>query len=201
MLGLAMFFSGAALVTYIVAGVSLRLSLALTALFPVIGFSMAWRRLSPEGRARLVLQLRIGVLAGLVATVAYDASKYFLSRWDPSPYNPFEVVRIFGILLVGASAQSFVVYTAGITFHFLNGVCFAVAYLFLLGQFGIPAAIVWGLFLEIFQLTLYPGWLNISFYREFFQISVLSHLIYGLTLGLCCRSLGKRTLPSEELPS
>jgi hypothetical protein len=43
---------------------------------------------------------------------------------------------------------------------------------------------LWGLFLELFQLTLYPGWLSIQFLAEFQTISFSAHLIYGATLGL-----------------
>jgi hypothetical protein len=46
----------------------------------------------------------------------------------------------------------------------------------------------WGAVLEVFQLTLYPGWLDIRAYQEFAQISALSHLAYGATLGWSART-------------
>jgi hypothetical protein len=39
----------------------------------------------------------------------------------------------------------------------------------------------------MFQLTLYPGWLNIRLYAEFAQISAISHVVYGLVLGKACQ--------------
>ena len=55
----------------------------------------------------------------------------------------------------------------------------------------IPAAtllgMAWGLFLELFQLALYPGWLSIGFYDEFLRVSFLGHLVYGGVLGMSAR--------------
>ena len=45
----------------------------------------------------------------------------------------------------------------------------------------------WGLFLETFQLTLYPQWLGISLIDEFVRISALSHVAYGVSLGMLVR--------------
>ena len=135
--------------------------------------------------------LRTGVIAGIVATLAYDVSKAVLSVADPTPFNPFEAVRIFGILLVGEGAPPALIWASGIAFHVFNGVSFAVAYTQLFSPYAmrsvrwaIGIGMVWGLFLEIFQLTLYPGWLSIQFLAEFQTISFSAHLIYGATLGL-----------------
>lgn len=135
--------------------------------------------------------LRTGLIAGIVATLAYDISKAVLSVADPTPFNPFEAIRIFGILLVGEGASPALIWTAGTAFHIFNGVSFAVAYAQLLSPYAMRSVrwalgigMLWGLFLEIFQLTLYPGWLSIGFLAEFQTISFSAHLIYGATLGL-----------------
>lgn len=182
-LGVFALFSGAALVTHIVSGFSLRLALGLAAAIVVLGVGVRWRRASPELRARMVKVSQVGLLAGLLATGVYDLSKFLLSRWDHSPYNPFEVIRAFGLLLAGSSSPATLVYIAGASFHLLNGIFFGIAFCFFLGRRGVIAGVAWGFFLELFQLTLYPGWLNISFYGEFVQISALSHLAYGAVLG------------------
>jgi hypothetical protein len=57
------------------------------------------------------------------------------------------------------------------------------------GARGARAGVAWGLFLELFQLTLYPGWLDIRLYREFAMISSLGHVVYGLVLGAGTRRL------------
>lgn len=186
-LGVGALFSGAALVSHIVAGFSLPLALTLTATIFVLAVGLAWRRASREERVRLARLIKVGLLSGLLATVAYDASKFALSQWDTSSYNPFEAIRLFGMALVDSSTLESMVYTTGTAFHVLNGVSFGVGYCFLFGHRGILAGIAYGLFLELFQLMLFPGWLDIRFYREFVQISSFSHVVYGAVLGLSCQ--------------
>ena len=86
---------------------------------------------------------------------------------------------------------------AGVAFHVLNGLSFGLAYLLVFGRLALrsrrlalASGVGWGLFLEAFQVTLYPGWLSIAAYREFVTISALGHVVYGATLGL----LGRRVL-------
>lgn len=186
-LGVAALASGAALVTHIVSGVSLRLALVLAAGIVALAVWLVCRRASPEGRAMVARRTRVGLGVGFVATVAYDLARVLLSRWDPSPYNPFEALWAFGVRLAGAGVPTGLVYTAGGAFHLVNGLSFGVAFCLLFARPGVLAGILWGFFLELFQLTLYPGWLDIRFYREFVQISVLAHGVYGLALGLGCR--------------
>lgn len=187
LIGVLALFSGAALLTHIIWRVSLPLALATAVVVLICCVVILWRRASTAQRALLARLLKVGAASGMVATVSYDAAKYALSQLDPSPYNPFEAVRIFGTLLLGQSAGEVAIYGAGTAFHLLNGVSFGVAYCFLFRRQGIVAGVAWGLFLEMFQLTLYPGWLNIRLYSEFAQISALSHIVYGLVLGKACQ--------------
>lgn len=95
--------------------------------------------------------------------------------------------------------------------HLLNGTSFGVAYLFLFARDGrtsvrraLLTGVGWGLFLETFQLTLYPGWLDIRLYQEFATISALSHIVYGATLDCsdvpCCggSSASHRSMSPES---
>ena len=195
---MAALFSGAALLTHILVGVSLGIALAFGASMLVAAVCLVWWKAPVQERVRLVRFARIGIVAGVTATIAYDTSKFLLSRWDPSPYNPFEALRTFGVLLVGSTAPEAAVFGAGTAFHLLNGVAFGVAFCFLFGQRGILAGVTWGVFLELFQLTLYPGWLDIRFYAEFAQISALSHIVYGGVLGASTRFGLTRQKPGES---
>lgn len=186
-LGLGALFSGAALVTHILAGVSLRYALLFTGGLVALAVISVWRRASPAQRAEVVRTIQVGLVSGLLATIAYDVAKYTLSQWDPSPYNPFEAIRAFGLRLAGPEAPPVLVLGAGSAFHLLNGVSFGVAFCFFLGRRGILPGILWGVFLELFQLSLFPGWLDIRFYQEFVQVSALSHVVYGAALGYLCR--------------
>jgi hypothetical protein len=187
-LGFGMLFSGAALVVHILTGISLHFTLALAATLLACAAGLIWRRATVDQRRRLGKIARLGLLSGVLATIAYDATKFALSQLDPSPYNPFEATRVFGLLLAGQSAPVPAIYAVGTAFHLLNGVAFATAFCFLFGRrSSIWAGVAWGLFLEMFQLTLYPGWLSVKFLSEFMQISALSHVAYGSVLGLSAR--------------
>ena len=146
---------------------------------------------APAARAGLTAFLVVGLGAGIVATLAYDVSKAILSQLDPSPFNPFETMKVFGRLLLGESASPDAIQVAGWIFHLSNGWTFAIAYTLLVARAGgvsrrrgILTGIAWGLFLEVFQLTLYPGWLNVRFPDEFRQISFFGHVVFGAVLGI-----------------
>ncbi len=185
--GFLALFSGTALIAHILLRFSLRLTLVVAAGLILIVVRWGWKHSGPSRRAEIIRFLKVGVLGGALATVLYDISKFGLSRLNGSPYNPFEVIRIFGVLLVGSSAPRAIIVPAGTAYHLMNGILFAVAFCFLFGRRGAIAGVLWGLFLETIQLTLYPGWLDIRFYREFAQISAFSHVVYGVALGLFCK--------------
>ncbi|MGH8936242.1 MAG: hypothetical protein ACRDXD_08285 [Acidimicrobiia bacterium] len=191
-LGIATMSGGAALVIHILSGVSLRMGLAVAAATVAAVGRSVWQRASSAQRGHLKLALEVGVISGLIATGVYDLTRTLLSQLDTSPYDPFEAVRMFGVVLAGPSASPALGYAVGTGFHLLNGVAFGTAFCLLFGRRGLVAGIGWGLFLELFQITLYPGWLDIRAYREFAQISALSHVAYGATLGLTSRSLLER---------
>lgn len=199
MLSLVPLFSGVALLSYFIAGVSLPLALAATAGGGAVAIAWGGARLPAEERRRLARTAGLGVGLGIIATLVYDGLKLVLSQLDPSPFDPFEAVHQFGFLLVGRQASDAVVRLSGLSFHLLNGVMFGVGYLLLFARDGrttrrraLTTGVVWGLFLETLQLTFYPGWLDIRFYSEFVQISALSHIAYGAVLGLGGRAVLRR---------
>jgi hypothetical protein len=193
-------FSGIALLIYILAGVSLVLGLVVGAAAMLAGLTFAMVMSSADERRRIIRTIAVAAASGFVATIAYDASKSVLSQLDPSPYNPFEVIRIFGGLIVGEAADPGLILVAGTSFHLLNGTAFGITYAFLFARGGdttwrraLATGVGWGLFLETFQLTLYPGWLDIRLYAEFATISALGHVVYGATLGTLARRLLRAT--------
>ena len=181
-------FSGAALLGHILVGARLPAVLAALAVFVLMVIAVAWRRTPLALRPLLRRATRIGATAGILATIAYDGSKAIFSRLDQTHYNPFETIRVFGVLLSG-SANPSIAYPVGAAYHLLNGTAFGVAFCLLLGRRGVVAGIAWGLGLEFFQLWLYPDWLGIRLYGEFVQYSVLGHVVYGTVLGTTTRRL------------
>ncbi|MDP9326312.1 MAG: hypothetical protein M3O87_07240 [Candidatus Dormibacteraeota bacterium] len=189
--GIASLGNGAALVGHILGGIPLPVVLAITWSIAV-GAVVAMAGVGDPGQGAAIRRtVVVGLAAGIVATLAYDGTKAVLAQLDPSPYNPFEVTRIFGTVLVGASAPSSVITAVGWGFHLMNGCTFAIAYACLFGRGGriskrraLVTGVAWGLFLETFQLLLYPGWLKIGFLDEFRRISFGAHLVFGAGLGL-----------------
>ena len=182
-LGVGALFAGAALLSNIVLELPYLVVLGSGALALAVGLGVAMVRTDALGRRVVGRIALVGAVSGLVATVAYDLSKWGLSQLDPTPINPFEALPVFGQLVLGPEAPPDLLWRLGIGIHVLNGVTFGIAFAFLLGGRGVPAGIAWGLGLELFQLTLYPGWLGIDAFAEFATISAGGHLVYGAVLG------------------
>jgi hypothetical protein len=192
-------FSGVALLLNILGGVSLGLALLVMTTLLVVIFAAVLVISSPESRSWMLRTIAVGIAVGFSATIIYDVTKTILSQLDPSPFDPFHAIQIFGELLVGTSSDPALITAAGTAFHLVNGTSFGVAYMFLFARDGgiserraLVTGIGWGLFLEAFQLTLYPGWLDIRLYQEFATISAISHVLYGATLGLVGRWVLRR---------
>jgi hypothetical protein len=189
--GVASLANGAALVAHITAGFPLGVTLAVVWSVAALAIGAIAVVGGPDVRNSILRIIVVGLVVGLVATLAYDVTKAFLSVLDPSPYNPFETTSVFGRILLGADAPEAAVTVVGWAFHVMNGSTFAIAFAALFARGGeigrlrgLVTGVAWGLFLETFQLILYPGWLSIGFIDEFRRISFLSHIVFGAILGL-----------------
>jgi hypothetical protein len=195
-LGLAAGFSGLAMLAYILTPVSL-----MAAELAFVAAAVAWltilARRAPAPLLREAARVAIaGAVVGAVATVVYDGTRTLLSVVDPSPYNPFEAIRVFGRGVLPASADPELVLGVGFVVHLVNGASFGVIYaMFANGRLATPRSAVlsgmaWGVVLELIQSILYPGWLGIrAVLAEFLVISGAGHLVYGATLGFGVRRL------------
>ncbi len=154
------------------------------------------RALPPWLRTEMARRVRIGLLAGLLATAVYDLVRFVLVAALDWSVRPFEVFALFGQLLIGDADRGWQ-YLAGTGFHAVNGLGFPVGYLIVVLRPGVISAIVWALVLETFTILLYPSWLSISAVGEFFSISMIGHLAYGWVLGM----VAVRGLRSDPLPS
>jgi hypothetical protein len=198
-LGVFALFSGVALLLNIILQVDLRLGLAVVGIAMLAAFGVALRRASGSERRSIVRTIGYGAVAGVLATLAYDVVRVALTEFDPSPYKPFEAMARFGQLLLATEARDSIVILAGGLYHILNGMTFGVAFTLLFmrdGSIGLGRAFLlgsgWGIFLEIFQLTLYPDWLGIKYLNEFVTISASGHLAYGATLAVVGRGYLRR---------
>lgn len=133
-IGLAAGFSGLAVITTILTGLPLLLVEAAMVLIPLTFVIVVVRRTPRPIVLEVWRVVRVGLLAGFAASVVYDAARTVLSILDPSPYNPFEAIRLFGLGMVGADAAPALVFGAGFVIHFLNGTTFGVIYAIFAGR-------------------------------------------------------------------
>lgn len=178
--------TGIGLVVYLLAHVSLRLGIAAALLSGVGSAFVAWRRSPVEARRILRQRVLAGVVAGLLATLAYDAARYVVVTIFPLVIWPFDVFPIFGQLLIGAAPRK-VLYAVGWLYHMANGTGFAVCYAILFPRPGILTGLLFAGVLEFLMISLYPSWLGVKAYGEFLNISVVGHTAYGFVLGLLAK--------------
>jgi hypothetical protein len=181
--------SGAALLVYILSGVSLRWTLLALAGAAVAVLVLASRWMAPERRRRLRRRSGVGAVAGVAATIAYDGVRIGLVEFAGLRIDPIEAWRLFGLALLGDAAPATLVMTVGTLFHLTNGVGFAIAYTVAFGTRGIAAGVIWAFVLEGFMVSVYPGWLGLKALEEFLSVSILGHVAYGVVLGYLARHL------------
>ncbi|HTG34537.1 MAG TPA: hypothetical protein VLB76_16575 [Thermoanaerobaculia bacterium] len=181
------FAGGLGLVMHILVDLSLPLAVAaLVSMGALLWFWFA-RRVPIQERRRMRRRARVGLLTGLLATVAYDAVRYgVVALWSFS-FEPFHVIPIFGHLFVGAAASEAWAWAAGLAYHVGNGTGFGIAYVLLFRQPGPLTGVAWGLGLELAMALLYPSWLRLTALGEFLTVSMIGHLTYGCVLGLAAR--------------
>lgn len=181
--------TGAALVAHIITGIMLIGLAALGLSVACVVSTLIWRRSTGRDRTALRRYLRVGMIAGLLATGAYDLSRYVLIEVLGFTFSPFDIFSLFGQALLGAHRTGLLVTAAGVSFHLANGVGFAIAYTVWFGRRGLVAGIAWALALELLMVTFYPGWLGLKALDEFLQVSIVGHLAYGSALGSLARWL------------
>ncbi len=191
--------TGAALVIYVLSGISLALTLIVLLSAALIFSWLIWSRASSSTRRLLKQRVSVGLQAGFLATLAYDASRYLLIKSFDLRFWPFDIFLVFGKALTGYAQGGALLVVAGIFYHLANGLGFATAYSLWWAERGAWAGVLWALFLEVCMVTIYPGWLNIKVFNEFLQVSFLGHVVYGLVLGFVAQHLMHRQPPATDV--
>lgn len=143
---------------------------------------LGWRVASPEVKARVLGQVKAGLVAGILGLVAYDVTRWTIVAVFGVSINPFEAFPVFGELLTGSDSAT-VNWVAGTGYHIFNGTGFAIFYAIMFGTRGIRAGVLWAIALEAATLLIYPGWLDIRTRGEFTAVSMGGHIAYGITIG------------------
>lgn len=136
-----------------------------------------------DEQALFLGRLRAGLLAGVLALMAYDASRWLVEAVNLSPTNSFQAIRIFGTGLTARPPGDRASLIAGWAFHVTNGLGFSLTYLFLAAGRKWWVGIGYALVLEAFLIGLYPGWLGLTLTKEFVSVSIMGHVAFGSVLG------------------
>ncbi|MGH2350790.1 MAG: hypothetical protein ACRDI2_13765, partial [Chloroflexota bacterium] len=176
LLAVAFLASGAALVIAIISGAPLGVVLGLLGLAAGLTVALRWTHADARGRALAGARLRVGLAAGILATGAYDGTRWLVVTLGGLQFWPFESFPLFGYLIAGQEIPRSAAYAVGTAYHLLNGLAFAISYSMLLGGRKWWWAVGWALGLEAAMLTIYPTWLNLdSVMKEFTAVSLLGH--------------------------
>lgn len=181
--------SGAALIVHVLTSISLGVALVGAGIIVTGVGTLTWMCLPSMARTEIVQRAKVGLIAGFLATIAYDVSRWLIVTLFHDTFAPFDVFPIFGHAIAGTNLSPAVATTIGILYHYTNGILFAVAYAILLAPRGWWTGIFWALGLEVLMLTVYPGWLHPAPFEEFVSVSILGHVAYGSVLGIFCRRL------------
>lgn len=129
--------------------------------------------------------LAIGILAGLVATLAYDLARVPFLIFGQ---RVFMTINTYGVWISDAVQSSRFTDLIGWSYHFSNGIAFGILYaLFMRGRHW-GWAVLYACLLETIALS--------SPFRTIFSLSgnwqaigilYLGHVFYGIPLGLICQ--------------
>lgn len=186
--------SGAALIVHVLTTISLGLALVGMGIIIIGVGTLTWIRLPLSARTEIWQRAKVGLMAGFLATIAYDVSRWLIVNIFHDTFAPFHVFPLFGYAIGGTGLNSTAATIVGTFYHYANGVFFAVAYAILLAPRGWWTGILWGLGLEALMLTIYPGWVHPTPFEEFVSVSILGHVAYGSVLG----TFSRRLLPRQR---
>ncbi len=152
----------------------------------------------------------IGAVAGFVAACAYDVFRIPFVVAAADKVGPdwlrlplFKVFPRFGALILGqpfdgtTTDSQFTLYAhlLGWVYHFSNGITFGVMYMALIGDASRRSwlwAVLFAAGLELAMLfTPYTSYFGIHMTSRFVIVTLLAHVIFGVTLGLIAKRLAK----------
>jgi len=148
----------------------------------------------------LARRLWVGAVAGLLATFALDTFRQLgvIHGW-----LPVDTVMMFGKMIVGPKAAELSWTSAGIVYHFLNGVSFGVFYALVFGPARWVWGVVWALVVELGMMTLPPMAPTFGAFggktgsAALFLITLVAHLAYGVVLGALVQRWLARENPDD----
>lgn len=152
---------------------------ALPAIVGVGVLAVVARRTPRFERLRLVVAL--GTLGGLIGTIAYDLVRIPFVLGGRQVLAPIES---YGVLLLDASGSSSLSGFSGWGYHFVNGICFGIAYAAVALGRSRWWAVAWALVLETATIvTPFADFYSLRGQYDVIAIAYAAHVPYGLALG------------------
>ncbi len=136
--------------------------------------------------------LAVGLVGGLAGTVVYDGVRFLLSRLGLFNYDGFQAIYLFGSWMTGTEVTSTTAAVGGWLYHFWNGMSFGIFYALIIGKGIWIYGAVYGLFMELAMLGLFPFFVQITDKVDFIALSLIGHLFYGVVLGIVVQRYGVR---------
>jgi len=127
--------------------------------------------------------LAVGLLGGVVATLAYDVTRLLFRSSRLFDYDGFVSIYIFGSWISGRPTDSWEATVAGWGYHFWNGISFGIFYTLAFGRRRWLWGVGYGAVMEASMLGLFPLFVPIVSPMSFVVISMIGHLVYGGVLG------------------
>jgi hypothetical protein len=132
-------------------------------------------------------RLWVGLLAGVVATAGYDLSRLLIWQVGLIDFDPFVSHPIFGMLISGAPVESSRAILVGWSYHFWNGLGFAIMYTLIAGPAHWAYAMLWALMLELAWLTAMPAAVELRLNPQLVVVGIIGHIAYGAGLAWVAR--------------
>lgn len=135
-------------------------------------------------------------IAGVVGTVGYDL---FRIPFVVSGLRLFAPVDSYGVLILDASSSSPWTGLAGWSYHFINGIGFAVAYVMVMAGRRWWWGVLWGLILETATvLTPFASYYELKGQWGLIAIAYAAHIPYGAALGIIGERAGDWDSPKAS---
>lgn len=166
------------------------------AAFPA-GALTAGAALTARGRSNVIaawaLRLAAGLVAGLTATLTYDAWRVVVRDFIGIAFDPFRVQPVFGQIITGLPTTHPAALAAGWAYHLWIGLLMGMIFAALRPRGGALAGALFAALLQLGRWAMYPGVLRAGTSdKEFFANGVVGQLLWGVVLGLVVALIAAR---------
>jgi len=147
---------------------------------------LAWLWARRTGRRRLVEDINLGLLGGLLGTIGYDLVRVPFAMMGRRIFAP---ISAYGLWILDAPLSDRFTEVVGWSYHFYNGICFGIMYaLFLRGRHWIWA-VLWAFLLEtIAVVSPFARIFSLSGNYGAIALAYAAHVDYGAPLGAIVRN-------------